>query len=508
MPALGMLLDADVPPPQKILGMTTDDLFRYVEVAVLGLVGILVVLMVIRPLLARLFDAVPTMATAGAGAQLLGQNGQPQMALESYKDAMVASGVTPVRPQDNDAFTRLTRNDSGDDWLKRGIRSDAADLYRQQDLNVTLEHDYWGSSGSGGYSDLKAHTTMLHVDAPLADGRMFFRTDLVNMNAGSFSTKSDGSYSPSWGTCGEIACTGGSKHQSDSGASVAVGWKNETWSADIGTTPMGFNVVDVVGGLSYSNDLGPIGYTLNMHRRPISSSLLAFGGQKDSSSHTGTTWGGVRADGGGVSMSYDKGEANGVWSSLGVDQLTGKNVADNWRVRWMTGYYYKVINEDNRRVTVGLNNMLWHYDKDLSGYTLGQGGYYSPQEYISFAVPVTWRQRTENWSWELGGSVSWSHSRTKTMPRYPLLNLIPSDYRADASQLTEQGSSSQGFGYTARALVERRVTGNWFVGAAVDIQQAKDYTPSHALLYVRYSAAGWQGDMDMPPQPLVPYADW
>jgi hypothetical protein len=52
------------------------------------------------------------------------------------------------------------------------------------------------------------------------------------------------------------------------------------------------------------------------------------------------------------------------------------------------------------------------------------------------------------------------------------------------------------------------VTSNWFVGAAVDIQQAKDYTPSHALLYVRYSAAGWQGDMDMPPQPLVPYADW
>ncbi len=48
------------------------------------------------------------------------QNGQPQMALESYKDAMVASGVTPVRPQDNDAFTRLTRNDSGDDWLKVG----------------------------------------------------------------------------------------------------------------------------------------------------------------------------------------------------------------------------------------------------------------------------------------------------------------------------------------------------------------------------------------------------
>nr|VUD32673.1 cellulose synthase operon protein C [Raoultella sp. NCTC 9187] len=51
--------------------------------------------------------------------------------------------MATARPQDNDAFTRLTRNDAKDDWLKRGIRSDAADLYRQQDLNVTLEHDYW-----------------------------------------------------------------------------------------------------------------------------------------------------------------------------------------------------------------------------------------------------------------------------------------------------------------------------------------------------------------------------
>lgn len=181
----------------------------------------------------------------------------------------------------------------------------------------------------------------------------------------------------------------------------SVGWQNKTWAWDIGTTPMGFDVVDVVGGVSYSNDLGPIGYTINAHRRPISSSLLAFAGQKDT--NTGTTWGGVRATGGGVSISYDKGEANGIWSSLNAESLTGKNVEDNWRVRWMTGYYYKLINKNNERLTVGVSNMLWHYDKDLSGYTLGQGGYYSPQEYVSFALPVTWRKRTENWSGSWAG---------------------------------------------------------------------------------------------------------
>ncbi|HBL5332283.1 TPA: cellulose biosynthesis protein BcsC [Enterobacter hormaechei] len=439
-------------------------------------------------------------------ARFQAQNGQPQQALDTWKDAMVSSGITTTRPTDNDSFTRLTRNDEKDDWLKRGVRSDAGDLYRQQDLNVTLQHDYWGSSGTGGYSDLKAHTTMLQVDAPLSDGRMFFRSDLVNMNAGSFATD-NGTYDPTWGTCAETPCHG-STNQSANGASVAVGWQNKTWAWDIGTTPMGFDVVDVVGSLSYSNDLGPIGYTLNAHRRPISSSVLAFAGQKDP--NTDTTWGGVRATGGGVSMSYDKGEANGIWSSLSADSLTGKNVEDNWRVRWMTGYYYKLINQNNERLTVGVSNMLWHYDKDLSGYSLGQGGYYSPQEYVSFALPVNWRKRTENWSWELGGSVSWSHSKTKDVMRYPLQGLIPDNEpgRYTDKGVMETGSSSSGTGYTARAIVERRVMSNWFVGLGVDIQEAKDYTPSHALLYVRYSAAGWQGDMDLPPEPLVPYADW
>lgn len=439
-------------------------------------------------------------------ARFQAANGQPKAALETYKDTMVASGITPTRPADNDTFTRLTRNDERDDWLKRGVRSDAGDLYRQQDVNVTLQHEYWGSSGTGGYSDLKAHTTMLHVDAPLSDGRMFFRTDMVNMDAGSFSTASNGSFNPKWGTCASTPCYGHTSQTAD-GASVAVGWENSTWAMDIGTTPMGFEVVDVVGGISYSSDIGPLGYTVNAHRRPVSSSMLAFAGQIDPNTHK--TWGGVRSTGGGVSVSYDKGEANGIWSSLNADSLTGENVADNWRVRWMTGYYYKLINANNERLTVGLSNMLWHYDKDLSEYTLGQGGYYSPQQYVSFALPINWRKRTENWSWELGGSVSWSHSKSNDGKRYPIQSLIPVEpgRYGDRSE-PEEGSSSSGTGYTARAIIERRVTSNWFVGLGVDIQEAKDYTPSHALMYVRYSAAGWQGDMDIPPQPLMPYAEW
>ncbi len=147
---------------------------------------------------------------------------------------------------------------------------------------------------------------------------------------------------------------------------------------------MGFNVVDVVGGVTYSDDIGAV--KLYPERASSPDLQLAAGvwrtkGRQQQYRHQ---MGRRAANGGGVSLSYDKGEANGVWASLSGTVLSGKNVEDNWRVRWMTGYYYKVIKFiNNRRVTVGLNNMIWHYDKDLSGYSLGQGGYYSPQEYLS-----------------------------------------------------------------------------------------------------------------------------
>ncbi|MEE3664617.1 cellulose synthase complex outer membrane protein BcsC [Brenneria sp. g21c3] len=423
------------------------------------------------------------------------QRSRPAQAEQNYRQAMKASGITPVLPPDNDAYTRLTRINPTDDWLKRSIRAEAADLYRRQDINVALGHDYGRSSGTGGISNLKAHDTLLQVDLPWHDGRAFFRTDTVQMNAGTFSLDRDGVNTAKFGACADLRCPG-RRAQKTTGTSVAAGWKNDRWQADIGTTPIGFEVVDIVGGLGYSDKWRDIGWTATASRRPISSSLLAFAGAEDPA--TGITWGGVRASGGALGLSYDRGEKHGVWSDFSAHQISGKNVADNHRFRAMTGYYYKIVNQDDRRVTVGLNGMWMHYQKDLSGYTLGQGGYYSPQRYSSAGIPVNYRQRTENWSWEVGGSVSWSHSSSKNQRRYPLSDLPG----------IEQGGSSHGVGYTVQAAVERRLDSHWTLGAGVDIQQAKDYTPSHGMIYLRYSASGWQGDLDSPPQSLTPYADF
>ncbi|MEI2266662.1 cellulose synthase complex outer membrane protein BcsC [Erwinia sp. CGal63] len=437
-------------------------------------------------------------------ARLEAAQNQPAAAQYDYRQAMVASGIAAAPPQSTEEYTRLTRNDERDDWLKRGIRSEAADLARQQDTVLTLEEDYARNKGTGGVSDFTAHTTMMQAETPFGQGKGWLRLDNVDISAGTFSRNSLGNIDENYGTCAnDDATCNRDFRQHQNGTSVGVGYNSDKWSADIGTTPLGFEVTNWVGGFTWNTSVKDLGVSLTASRRPISSSLLAYAGARDPNTASGKTWGGVVATGGAVGLSYDQGGAHGVWADISAHQITGENVKDNSRERLMAGYYYKLINENNRRATIGLNGMLWHYAQDLSDYSLGQGGYYSPQSYNSLSVPLTYRQRTENWSFDLGGSVSWSHSRTRGQSRYPLsFGALTSDNpRGDSS-------SSSGFGYTLQAVVERRLSAHWTLGLGMDIQQAKDYTPSHGMLYLRYSMAGWEGDLDMPPQPLTPYADF
>lgn len=426
--------------------------------------------------------------------------GETEEALQWDRKAMVAAGLAPREDLDGGDLTRLARNREGEGWLASGLRSDLDRHYRQSQTTVSLDSDYWGSSGTGGVSDLRALTQMLQLDTPLAGGTFFGRLERVDMDAGHLPASP---YLAEFGTCAARGCAG-DEHQQYAGTTLAAGWRGGAWAFDLGTTPLGFEVVDWVGGASVEGDLGDLGWGLTLSRRPISSSLLSYSGTVDPA--TGISWGGVRANGVRLDLSHDLGGAVGFWGSAQQHLLTGKNVPDNWRTRLMGGGYYKLVNEANRRVSLGLSSMLWHYQQDLSGYTLGQGGYYSPQGYFSLSLPVSYRQRTPDWSWELGGSGSWSHSRTDDSRRYPLPDLLPE--RLPDRNAPVQGGSSSGFGYTLNAVVEHRLSEHWRIGGRIDIQQADDYAPSHATLFLRYTFKPWQGDLDMPPQPLTPYADF
>ena len=454
---------------------------------------------------------------------------QPQQALDNYARSMAAAGlIAPAQasPRDNVAMTEASRAKDADEWMPRSLRSDVDELYKQQNPTVNLYRDFaWRNDNTApGISDLTTQTTILRIDSPFAQGQGFVQAEQVDLEATAFDTDTDGLHREEFGTCavqfrdratGALVPNGcRSTSQSTRGPSLAVGWNNAQWALDLGHTPQGLEVGNWLGGVGYSNDWKSIGWTLTASRRPMSNSVVSYAGAVDPV--TGTRWGGVTSNGVTLSLSHDEGGVDGVWASFGSHWLRGKNVVDNQRLSAMTGYYYRLVDRADQRMRTGLNLMYWGYDKDLSEYTLGQGGYYSPQQYYSIGVPFNYAWRNANWSAQLESSVGWSFSKTDGSDLYPLDGPAGKlfsqaaasglDIDSDTS-LTKAGSSSTGASVRLQALVERRLSDHLVLGTGISLQHSEGYAPSRAMLYLRYTFGEWQGNLPMPIEPVTPYAD-
>lgn len=446
----------------------------------------------------------------------------PQQALDLYARALRDAGELPAigaSPRDDRVLTQASRPRDGDDWLKRSLRSDVESLYLRQTPVVHLQHDFgWrnDSSVTPGLSDMDMDTTMLQLDLPLADGRGFLRGEEVKLDVGRFEADASGRHTESFGSCafpGLEGCL--ADRQRAQGTAVALGWRGERLAFDIGRSPQGFEIENWLGGVSYDWDFAGLGWTLTASRRPLPNSLLSYAGTKDP--RTGIRWGGVTATGANLGLSYDRGGRHGLWANFGLHGLHGKNVEDNRRTRLMSGYYYKVVDNADERMRLGLNAMYWHYEKDLGDYTLGQGGYYSPQRSTSLSLPVSYAWRNADWSVALEGAVSWSRTVTDDSQTYPLDHLIAGPLsqlggaldRETLDRLTTQsGGTSSSVGYRVASLVERRLSDHLVLGGAFSLQQTRGYAPSYAQIYLRYLLEPWRGALPLGGDALVPYSEF
>lgn len=482
-----------------------------------------------------LFAALDRAAPADAltlrdSARALVAAEQPDAALDLYARALAADHLmaAPAVPRDDAALTRATRAEDGDDWLARGLRGDVAALYQAQNPTVTLLHDYaWRSDQTTpGSSDLQRQTTILNATAPVAGGAGFAQLERVRLDAGRFATDATGTQHAAFGACAlqwqaladpasapvPAGCAGVAEAQT--GYAVAVGWRGQRWSFDLGHSPSGFAVGHWLGGVAYHGDWSQLGYTLTLSRRPIDSTLLSYAGARDPAS--GELFGGVTATGLTVNLSHDRGGANGVWAEFQQQALAGRNVPSNWRSVAMAGWYHRLVQRDATEVRAGLTLMYWHYQRDLGQFTLGQAGYYSPQQYASIGVPFRVAHRSGNWSLDLDASVGWSWARFDATGLYPadvvtrVLGAAadPTDYRLVRGALAQPGSGSTGIGARLAASVERRLSSHWVLGGRVSYYHSQDYAPSDAMLYLRYTFHRWEGDLPLPVEPVASAADF
>jgi len=385
-----------------------------------------------------------------------------------------------------------------------------ARLQAERSLVFSAALDMDDRSSTDGKSSLTGIVLPMELRGPAPKGAdWFLRIEPVSYDAGKLDlTDQDEINTFGQGLLCFPACPAAEDDQSARGVAFGIGYQRADLRLDIGTTPIGFLVEDIIGGAQFEGDLGTFSWGVDISRRPMSGTLLTVAGTRDPNS--GEVWGGVRASGVTFSLSYDQGGPFGFWSNLGLHYLDGKNVADNRRARLMAGTYWKFINDDDRRLSIGLNTGIWQHDKALDEFTFGHGGYYSPNRYFSLSLPINYYARHgSRLSYRLGGSISqsWSHEdRIAYFPDDPDLQAA-----AEAQQPTSgvdpyyEGGPGGGFGYSLEAALEYKVDPHLTLGVEANTEQSDFYAPNRATLYLRYSFDKDPRPVRLPPEPLAPY---
>ena len=269
-------------------------------------------------------------------------------------------------------------------------------------------------------------------------------------------------------------------------AAYQLGWLK----TDIGTSPIGFQQQNFLGGLELSPALSD-----NVHlriigeRRAVTDSVLSYAGTKDPG--TGIPWGGVTRTRGHAQLEISKGESN-FYVGGGYAVLNGENVSSNHEYEFGAGGSYPVWQNATDEVRLGLDAVYFGYDKNLRFFTLGQGGYFSPQSYLAALFPLKYTSKHDDLTWSIGGSLgyqTYNENASAVFPNNPALqnSLLELAATSSAAVLTSYPSrTASGPVGGLQGSIDYRVNNSFHIGGQASYQHAGDWSESIGRFYARY----------------------
>lgn len=364
-----------------------------------------------------------------------------------------------------------------------------------------------GEDGLGRMVDIQAP---LEADMPLGKGRLAVHVTPVSLTSG----RASGEAANRFGG-GPIATEANPGVSTGSGTATGVGLDlsykdpNSGFKADIGVSPQGFLYSTLVGGAGMARPVAPdsnLRWSFDVSRRAVTDSVLSFAGTEDK--RTGQKWGGVTANGAKAGLSYDDNEI-GVYGNVSGHSLVGNNVVSNTRLELGAGIYWYLQNTPDEQLTAGMSLTAISYGKNLSQYTYGHGGYFSPQKFFALGFPVSWSQRFDKLRYSLRGSVGIQYFDQDSIEYFP----GDADLQAAASktlghEAVYQGSSKTSLGYSLAAAGEYQLGSRFFLGGQLGVDNSQDYRQWSSGLYLRYNTQDVTSKQSIPVTPhRSPYAN-
>jgi hypothetical protein len=99
--------------------------------------------------------------------------------------------------------------------------------------------------------------------------------------------------------------------------------------------------------------------------------------------------------------------------------LTGQNVAPNNRTEAGAGFSYPVIKEPDATLSAGLDLVYFGFANNQRAFTVGNGGYFSPQSYGALNIPLDYRAKSGKLTYRVGTTIGYASFRENTSPVFP-----------------------------------------------------------------------------------------
>jgi Tfp pilus assembly protein PilF len=383
-----------------------------------------------------------------------------------------------------------------------GVAEELAQINREQTSTVSGGIVFRNREGEDGLSNLTDIEAPIQGRIQAGNGHVIVTATPVTLDAGTASNEPQ-----TLARFGSGAATTASAYgsQTANGVGLSLGYQNSSLSGDVGVTPLGFREVNGVGGLQYNGAVtDQVSYSLAVARRAVTDSLLSYAGTRDQASNL--EWGGVTSSGALASLSWDDG-TSGLYANVAYEFLDGNNVAANNAIKGGGGVYTRLLKEADQTLTIGVNTTLMGYNRNLSYFTYGQGGYFSPQQYVILNLPVEWTGRNGSFTYDVKGSIGVQHYREDASSYFPLGDSTSAKLQIPSGAPDPDGiypaQSKTGVAYSFNAVGEYQLAPQLAVGATASLGNAYQYREWLGAVYVRYSFTKQGGLQPFPPTPLT-----
>ncbi|MEG3766340.1 cellulose synthase subunit BcsC-related outer membrane protein, partial [Alteromonas sp. 14N.309.X.WAT.G.H12] len=248
---------------------------------------------------------------------------------------------------------------------------------------------------------------------------------------------------------------------------------------------------NLTGQLSASWFLPKVTLAASVIRKAKEDSMLSQTGTYNANHEQ--PWGYVMEDQVTLLAAYGLTHNLSLSGTLQLSRLTGEGVKDNNGFSLRTDLAYNLAERVSPILDywrVGPFVSYTAYSHNLSGFTYGNGGYFSPDYFVSVgAYTELLTLETQRWQVKLKGALGVSRFEEQDEPRFPLST--PEELSGDSPSLGD--NQTTGASGNLMAEGQYRLTKNWIVAGYVGKAFAVEYQSFEAGIQIRWRGGKGNG---------------